>query len=185
MNDEKPENVEHKHVYVIKEEDRKVGSLLGVVSREDKDLYEEFKKRALSEGLKPKEAIIEAMQDWLMKKEFKNVTPSDAVTVELLSVYSLMSLLSLGKLFVDEFINISYELALKWAIMWRDLRHKLSQLNEEEQDSESRSEPKSEPEPDAESLLKLVHSGICYAFAGAVARAYVMSLFSPSLNPKI
>ena len=101
--------------YVLSQEEKEIGSLLGVSARRNKAVYQQFKELAARSGLKPSEAVEEALQLWVLSRQLRDVDPDTLVAtihfVNYMREQSIKELLALGELFTSEFFKVQMRIA--------------------------------------------------------------------------
>ena len=101
--------------YVIDSESAETGRLLSGVARKNRELYEQFKQMASTRGMKPSEAVEEAIRLWTLSKTLRDIDPETMIAaidfVNYMREQSIRELLALGKLFTSEFFKVQMAIA--------------------------------------------------------------------------
>ena len=101
--------------YAFKEEEEEVGRILGAVAKQDREVYEQFKRQAALRGLKTTEAAIEAFKLWNLSRNIRAVDPDALIAaidfINYMEEASIKKLLALGKLFTSEFFKVQMGIA--------------------------------------------------------------------------
>ena len=101
--------------YALEEEEREAGTLLSTVAKQNRGIYEQFKKVAALRGLKPSEAVMDAIRLWTLSETMRDIDSTTLMTiinfVNYMEEASIKKLLALGKLFTSEFFKFAAGIA--------------------------------------------------------------------------
>ena len=101
--------------YAITDKETEAGILLGAVAKQDRGVYEQFRKVAALRGLKPSEAAIDAIRLWTLSETMRDIDSTTMMTIINFMNYieesSIKKLLALGKLFTSEFFKVQMGIA--------------------------------------------------------------------------